>query len=474
MKTINLILGVNFEQPVGMPDYLVEQAYHEKYVPFFKVLQDYPLIKVQAYISGYLLDWLEKYHGEFINCLNELTRRGQIEFLTGGYYSPLLPLLQSFDRQGQIKRLTEKIKQLFRFSPTGVWLTEQAYSPELVDDLVELGIEYTVLSEYQFRDAGVTATDCLYPLLVDRFGKTLKVFAASDLLPQILPFQDPDQAVLWLKKMTHADSRRAAVVFFDCAFSEKYLAHFFDLIGANANWLTLVRAADYLEAAVQFKKIYLKESVPEKLTLESGGALQNFFSKYPEANHLLKRMLQVSEKIHTFKKGKTVAQSAERAAKISLAELELYQAQSGAAYWPRLAGGINLPGLRDAVFAHLIAAENLIAELTVGNQKFADLSVFDFDGDGQVEILAATEWFNAYFAPNQGGVMFELDLKPAKVNLLNSFADGAKQIFALRDHILAPEVTFADFKNQTAADFSDLADQPCTFLPQKKPGEIIL
>jgi hypothetical protein len=420
------------------------------------------------------LDWLEKYHGEFINYLNELTRRGQLEFLTGGYYSPILPRLFYFDRQGQIKLLSEKIKRLFKVSPAGAWLAEQVYAPELVDDLVEAGVEYTVLSEYQFRDAALTPEQLLYPLLVDRFGRTLKVFAANDLIRQVLPFQDPDKAILLLKKWAHEDGRRAFTTFFDCAIPEKYLAHFFDLIGANTHWLTMVRAADYLEEAGPYQKIYLKESAPEKLTQQSSGALQNYFSQYPEANHLQKRMLQVSDKIHTFKKGKTLSPSLERAAKIRLAELELYQAQSGANFWPGPAGGIRLPGLRDAIFAHLTAAENLIAELTFGGQKSVDLSVFDFDGDGQTEILATTEWFNAYFAPGRGGILFELDFKPAKVNLLNSFADGLPQISALRDHLLLPSATFEDYKNRVALELAPLADQPCTVLPQKKPGEVIL
>ncbi|RMF63823.1 MAG: DUF1926 domain-containing protein, partial [Calditrichaeota bacterium] len=46
--------------------------------------------------------------------------------------------------------------------------------------------------------------------------------------------------------------------------------------------------------------------------------------------------------------------------------------------------------------------------------------VSDFDRDGYEEVLISNASLNLYFTPNNGGALFELDYKPATVNLLDT------------------------------------------------------
>ncbi|MBU0686447.1 MAG: DUF1926 domain-containing protein [Candidatus Margulisbacteria bacterium] len=487
MKTINLILGIHCHQPIGTADHIIEKAYRNNYFPFFNALKEHPRIKITAHFSGYLLEWLEKYHGEFIELLQELTRRSQLEFLGGGYYEPILPILPSGDRRGQLKLLTEKINKLFKVSPTGAWLAEQVYAPEIIEDLELQGIEYILLDDFHFQKSQIEAESLFNPFILDRFGHLLKALAIHSFLKQLLPAQPPDKAVLLLKKLSSLGGERVAVVTIDNEIEEQYLSKLFGLIEANLTWISSLRPADYFEKVSKAQKVYVGEGAAREVAEQAGGAFNNYFSKYPEANGIYKKMLSVSKKIQMLKRGKTIVAAKTREEKIREAESELYKAQFNEAYWPAKSGGINLPLVRREAYSHLIAAENLVYGLTHGNQNYCELSILDFDGDGNPEVLVTNRLLNAYFSPTYGGSLFELDYKPENINLLDTFAryknKGLKALEAgsdkyrkvsLLDHVLEEGTNIEDFRNNKYKLFADFADGLYTVLPRRKSGEVSL
>ena len=50
-------------------DYILEEAYMRAYMPFFRVLEDYPDIKINLHFSGYLFSWLCERKPEYIDLL---------------------------------------------------------------------------------------------------------------------------------------------------------------------------------------------------------------------------------------------------------------------------------------------------------------------------------------------------------------------------------------------------------------------
>ena len=46
----------------------------------------------------------------------------------------------------------------------------------------------------------------------------------------------------------------------------------------------------------------------------------------------------------------------------------------------------------------------------------------DFDGDGHQEILLSNDKMNLYLSPEQGGTIFEWDLKEKEINLFDTLA----------------------------------------------------
>src|SRR5207245_1332057 len=88
-----------------------------------------------------------------------------------------------------------------------------------------------------------------------------------------------------------------------------------------------------------------------------GGIWQSFFSKYPEANHLHKRMIHVSAGLQ-----EAIAEKGEVTERLDKARVELYRGQCNCPYWHGLFGGLYLNYLRGAAHRALIRSENLIDE----------------------------------------------------------------------------------------------------------------
>ena len=112
MKRINFIFGIHNHQPIGNFDFVFEETYNKSYLPFIEVLEKFPSVKMAIHFTGILLDWVIENRPELIVKIKNMVDRGQLEILTGGYYEPILSVIPEKDRLGQIRKLTEKIKEI--------------------------------------------------------------------------------------------------------------------------------------------------------------------------------------------------------------------------------------------------------------------------------------------------------------------------------------------------------------------------
>lgn len=214
--------------------------------------------------------------------------------------------------------------------------------------------------------------------------------------------------------------------------------------------LSIKIPAEYLQIAT------FEESVPQgRIYLPGDIYHRNALIEHPEANNLHKKMLHVSAKLQALKKGKTLFGDKVREAQLENAGKEIYRGQCGDAYWNSAFGGLRLPYLRAAVYHHLLRAENVIEKVSRGDKDFVELVVTDFDKDGNDEVVLSNNLLNLYFSPARGGSMFEMDFKPAAVNLLNTFTRQG----SLLDRFFLPAPV-------------DLFEQFYTFMPHRRPNEV--
>src|SRR5262249_48338573 len=145
---------VHAHQPCGNFGFVFERSYAQCYLPFLKTLEEHPDIHVGLHYSGPLLAWIEEHHPDYFDKLKTLAKNGRGEFVGGGFYEPILIAIPPQDQQEQLTRLSEYIEGHFGKRPSGAWLAERVWEPQLASVLAEAGIGYTVLDDIHFLSAG--------------------------------------------------------------------------------------------------------------------------------------------------------------------------------------------------------------------------------------------------------------------------------------------------------------------------------
>ena len=457
---VRLILGLHNHQPVGNFDSVFAQTHADAYRPFLDLIAEFPQLPFVLHTSGSLLEWLEAHRPEYLRDLKALVEKGQVEILGGAYYEPILTMLPRRDRLGQIQRFSAHLLEVFGVKVRGMWIAERVWEPGLVGDLADAGIEYTLLDDFHFRQAGVAADQLFQPFVTEDEGRLLRVFPISEPLRYLVPWKTPAEAVRYLVELNDAHPNAVVVCADDGekfggwpsthehCFTKGWLKGFFERLsdaveGGAVRAQTLAQTADQTPAA---PLIYLPDCSYREMTewalpvarqveyqqcvqaadalqppngplLKSflrGGSWRNFRVKYPEVREMYARMLEVSEQVNSAR--------AQGRANVNAAELELYRAQCNCAYWHGAFGGLYLPHLRHAVYEHLIAAENLLLppELLAGER--VEVECRDFNLDGAPEVRLANDKLAVYLAPAAGGTLYELDVRPIRRNIQASLA----------------------------------------------------
>ena len=160
-----------------------------------------------------------------------------------------------------------------------------------------------------------------------------------------------------------------------------------------------------------------------------GGFWRNFKVKYPETNEMYARMMMVSRRLQSLVEGNGspagmsdgYAADGERIVNPELVEQArkaLYRGQCNCSYWHGAFGGVYLPHLRNAVYAQLIAADNLLDRADGPHRAVGHAAADDFNLDGRQEVQLASNRLLALLAPARGGQLYELDVRSICHNLL--------------------------------------------------------
>lgn len=494
MKQVNFLFGVHCHQPVGNFDYVIEEAYKKAYLPFIKALSNHPKIKFSAHYSGVLLLWFKKHHPEFIDLLNRLVRRGQLELISGGMYEPVMAIIPDHDKIAQIELQQQFFKEEFGTAPIGLWLAERVWEPNLPKILAPTGLEYTMLDDYHFTLAGVPNEDLFGYYITEDQGETINVFPINKVLRYLVPFEPASETIRYLESIASEEGDKAAVLiddgeklgFRDQGYAQGYLEELLTKLEENSAWIKFMTFTDYLDEYAPKGRVYLPGCAYQEMMEWSGGSFRNFLIKYPEANLMQKKMLQVSRRLASLKQGATIIGHQEQDQRLKLASQYLYQAQCNCAYWHGLFGGLYYKHLRQAVYQNLIKAELLLEQQLRGARSYVDLALLDLDKDGQEEVIMSNDMLSLVFAPAIGGSLVELDYKPRAYNLLNSLSRRPESYHvrpalfdrynktSFLDHFLSPEASLKKFASQSDKKISDFVTKQYSFMPRKSPAEVSL
>ena len=470
MSQLRLALVIHNHQPIGNFDNIFEQAYQESYKPFLHLLAEFPSLAITLHNSGSLLEWLVEHRPEYLDQIRELADRGQIEIIGGPFYEPILASIPQRDRIGQIQQYSKYLENLFGQPVRGMWVPERVWEQSFARDIVDAGIEYTVLDDAHFRSAGHTPDELTSYFLTEDEGRLLQIFPVSEPLRYAIPFDDVHKSIEILHEQFERNPSSVAVFGDDgekfgtwpgtkeAVFEEGWLRNFFQLLEDSGEWLKVATMAECVENLMPAGRTYLPDSSyremtewvlpadrqkvllslrkdkekndpdwPELSNFVRGGCWRNFRNKYPEANEMYARMLGISERLE---KLTNASIDREYADQLSEARTALYRGQCNCSYWHGAFGGLYLPHLRHAVYTHFIAADTILEKVersmksstngVVGASpdRWVEVESKDFNLDARPEVRVAGDRLAAYFSPAVGGHLYELDIRAIRHNLL--------------------------------------------------------
>ncbi|MCH2113562.1 MAG: DUF1926 domain-containing protein [Pirellulales bacterium] len=456
---LRLVLVFHNHQPIGNFDGVFEQAYQDSYLPFLDVFEPYDRLQIAIHTSGSLMEWLDKNHPEYVDRLARLVAAGRIEIVGGAYFEPILTMIPSRDRIGQITTYSRWLETRLGATVRGIWVPERVWEQSMASDIVQAGIGFTVLDDFHFKNAGLTADELHGYYVTEDEAQVLRVLPGSEPLRYMIPFQPPDDTINYLR--TVANQHPGAVVVFgddgekfgtwpgtkEHVYEHGWLAQFFDAISANSDWLKATTPSEVIDNIPPLGKLYIPEGSYREMTEWSlpaerikefedarqavqqqgewdriapfvrGGYWRNFKVKYPETGAMYARMQLVSQRLQE------AVEAGAAGELLGRARMELYRGQCNCSYWHGAFGGVYLPHLRNAVFGHLIAADNLLDQMEnrswrEGHDSWVELESRDFNLDGRPEARLANNRLTTFVAPVEGGQIYELDIKPICHNLL--------------------------------------------------------
>ncbi len=500
------LFAVHNHQPVGNFPWVFERAFRDCYEPFLDALAGHPEVRFTLHFSGPLWEFMQAKERRSWDLVKEMTGRGQLELLGGGFYEPVLTIIPEEDRVGQLNMMSDFLAENFGRRPRGLWLTERVWEPHLPKTLAGAGLEYTLLDEEHFHYAGVL--DLEHPHITEEEGSPLVLFPVSKELRYSIPFRTIEEVRACFRQI--AERGGVAILGDDgekfglwpgthkWVYKEGWLAAFLSFLENEG--IRTMTYSEYLDRRPSLSLVYLppasyeemmewvldpagfeafralKQGVsPQDRRYLRGGFFREFFLKYPESNHLHKRMLLVSREI--------------REKPSPGAARELYKAQCNDPYWHGIFGGLYLPHLRESAYRHLIEAEKK-RPLEPGWESL------DYDLDGREELFFRNERFNLLFKPSFGGALVEFDDRLLGRNFSDVLArrpesyhhpkdqgssDGGKSIheqakklppeaasllsydwhprFSLLDHFLHPQTTLDGFRKVDYGEQGDFVNQ---------------
>ena len=418
---IRFIFGIHIHQPLGNLDWVIKKTTEKCYIPFLEKVSNFPFFKFVLHISGVLIDWFEQNSPHYLKLVKKLVQSGQIEILSGGYYEPILSSISKRDRRKQISMLSQYIKKQFDYKPSGIWLTERIWEPDVVEDIARAGLRYVVVDDRHFIVSGFEPSE-LHSYYINEFNETrIAIFPIDAKLRYLIPFRPPEEIEEYLNNLDK-DGFPMSIYVDDgekfgewpgthaWVYKDGWLDKFIETMGrlndynkvqlttfshvleeCSPQGIAYLSNASYIEMeewALPARKIIELESLKKKVgdsPYIRGGHWKNFFTKYPESNRMHKFMLLLSSIVKKEKNRK--------------AEKPLLSSQCNDAYWHGVFGGLYLPHLRYEIWKRLSETLNILSS----DMEKTEVKILDFDYDGKEEVWVHSESSSSIFKPSYGG-----------------------------------------------------------------------
>lgn len=449
---MKLVLGVHDHQPVGNFGWVIEEIYDRSYAPFLEVAERHPEVRFCLHVTGPLFEWLDEHRPAWLDRVRALVEAGRVEILGGGFYEPILAAIPEADRLGQILLMADRMHERLGVLPRGVWMAERVWEPHLAGSLARAGVEFALLDDFHFVQAGVPPENLERgPLRTDDLGAEVALFPIDERLRYLIPFQDPERTVDLCREVHERDPDGVLVMVDDgekfgawpgtaeLVYGKGWLDRFFAALTAEKDWLELAHPSEVLDARPPRERVYLPPNsyfemsewalpMPAAARYEQlvhgfreagrweemrpflrGGIWRQFFQKYEESLLMQRRALLLHEDLAA------AARAGADTDRLAEARDHLWRAECNCAYWHGVFGGLTLPHLRHAVWRHLVLGTQIL-QSTAPPPPVSRVSLLGGTG---ADLRLSTPELEAFVCPERGGVLLTLEDRAEDWNLLN-------------------------------------------------------
>ena len=456
-----LSLVFHNHQPVGQLPWVFDDSWRDCYEPFLDVLEAHPRIKVALHYTGPLLDWLQSHKPRTVERIRKLVAREQVEILGGGFYEPILAIWPRDDQTAQLRKLSERVLELFGQSPRGMWLAERVWEPSLIAPIAQSNLNYTFVDSTVFEAAGIDENASFGSFSVRDGGDNLTIFPINQALRHRIPWHDAADSIAYLRVARERNGPDSLAVFaddgekfggwpgtHDFIYTRGWLDTFFTTLEANSDWLRTITPRQWSSTRAPLRDIELPPGSYSEMQNWSRGNWRNFLQMYRESRDIHEEVLRVREIVRAHGDKPEALDN-------------VLQAQSNDALWHGAFGGLYLRHLRQASYARTAQAQ-VLAE---GTTPYARVEIED-NGDAILENERVKIGVRA-----DDGSLFNWTSKAARHNALSTLRRYRESYHtpnsphdwhsrgALIDHFLGAETTIDDFAHSTFAEQGDFASE---------------
>ncbi|WP_027727620.1 alpha-amylase/4-alpha-glucanotransferase domain-containing protein [Treponema sp. C6A8] len=421
---------------------LLEKEYQKLYKPLAKFLFAHPEFHFTFYFPGNRIQFYKKKRPEFLTLLKQLIERNQIEISGGAYYDPLLPLLFTADRNGQLDLLSAEIRQSLGKRPRGCSLFADCWDSSMVNNLVTCGFEYVFLDSACLPSKKLN----LLPLIMSNLGKSIDIFPiyhnfiectdnfVDDFIQKVEKLnaklekkgqvfqQTPDRILCIDLKRSCLESLLNEDKFSELAQKLAESETVKTTIPFTYKKNSGVKESVYVTEAIN--KSYLQLS--DKVNPDDINTFYDLQESFETVKKLFSRILYVGMLVNQYKSDKMRKNSARD---------KLWQGQNGKGLLTTSAV------LRQQSYKLLMEAEKILRE---DNAFKESLTCFDYNCDGMNEYICRMQNYFACIS-SVGGSILELDILKNTGNYADNLSNGNYKRGLFVDHIFT-ESQFEDYK----------------------------
>lgn len=371
-----------------------------------------PGSKLSLYQSAAMIKYLASVSPEVNMLIALLSKRGDLELVTGTYSQAILSLNPPKDRSLQIEKMTTLIRRYYGVRASCCFFYGQIWAPSFIHSLRNTGISSVVISSYKATSRDLVDTSSF---VMNELGKKVGVKVISDRAAQLVSRYAQGEVTLASMlssfQLFASEEGEDEIIFINLdqilegsarAGDDDSIAAFIPSLMEGLDSSSLLLSSVNAE-----KPGYLDSGWYGRDAYAQGlHSFNDIFVRNENFRYLLNRYIALSEIVAGFKKDKAVRRDAESELfHISIGPLFIHDAECTPMRLQE----------RRLFWKAIIECERIIEEADAAALR----GEYDFEEIGENDYIARNKIFTVVFSP-KGGAVAELCYKPLAINILDT------------------------------------------------------